>query len=422
MPRIGVVVQGFYPRDREVRVRKIVRTLAGAGHETFVMCRNRSGRPRREELGRRVVAIRFGGGADGGAGSVRWHPLPVNPLWLGAIRRTAGRERLDLLLATNLRLALPTALAARGAGIPSVFDIAEYFPTQARVQKAKLGPVERVVKRPGIIRAVESLSVRLADHAVVVVEEQKRRLVEAGVGEDRVTVVSNTPVLPGGAGDRGGAGPAGGEAERAAGPDATGREPAARSGGLRLVYTGIVTRGRGLSTVLRALEELGRRWPDKADGVSLTVVGDGTYLEALRELAASLGLDGRVRFVGWVDPEEIPAHLEAADVGLIPHVVSDFWNHTVPNKLFDYMSRGLPVATTPCRPVRRIVEREGCGVVVPEDPSEMAAALHGLLDSSDRLGEMGERGRAAVERTYNWERDGSRYLRVVEALTGGPRP
>lgn len=410
MPRVGLVVQDSFPKDRLVRIRKIARTLARSGFETVVMCRNRDGRPERERLEERLTVTRFGGRLPESVRTLLWHPLPVSPVWLYAVWRAARRERLDLLVVTNLRLALPTVIAGRLSGVPVAFDMAEYFPTMPWVQKARLGPVERVVKRPGVIRLLERAVVRLVDHTVVVVEEQKRRLAEAGVPEERLTVVSNTPVL-----DE----HAGGEEDEAGkeGLEAT-RRRARDSGGLHLVYTGIVTRGRGLTAVLEAVDEFGRRWPEEAGGLSLTVVGDGSYLGELRAQAATLGVDDRVRFTGWVSPEEIPGYLEEADAGLIPHVVSDFWNHTVPNKLFDYMNRGLTVVATPCRPVERIVEREGCGVVVPEDPAAMARAFRELMDSPDRLRRMGERGRRGVERTYNWHRDGSRLLRAIRETAG----
>lgn len=57
----------------------------------------------------------------------------------------------------------------------------------------------------------------------------------------------------------------------------------------------------------------------KNPSVFLTIVGLGKGLETLKALARDLGIDGRVRFVGRVEHDELPWHYGAADLVFVPY-------------------------------------------------------------------------------------------------------
>jgi glycosyltransferase involved in cell wall biosynthesis len=82
--------------------------------------------------------------------------------------------------------------------------------------------------------------------------------------------------------------------------------------------------------------------------------------------------------------------------------------------LFDYMGAALPVVATDVRPLRRILEETGAGVLVPPaNSASLAAALAALAADPERRRILGETGRAAVERSYSWDQDRARLLRQV---------
>ena len=66
-----------------------------------------------------------------------------------------------------------------------------------------------------------------------------------------------------------------------------------------------------------------------------------------------------------MDYKKIPGFLKKSSVGTIPHHVTNHTNYTIPNKLFDYMYYGLPVIASGCRPIARILQKEGCGMNFP---------------------------------------------------------
>jgi glycosyltransferase involved in cell wall biosynthesis len=91
---------------------------------------------------------------------------------------------------------------------------------------------------------------------------------------------------------------------------------------------------------------------------------------------------------------------------VIPHHSNEHTNTTIPNKVFDFMACGKPVIVSDARPLKRIVEKSGCGVTFQaENGDDFAGKLISLIRG--RTGEqMGLRGKRAVREIYNWEKDG----------------
>ena len=143
-------------------------------------------------------------------------------------------------------------------------------------------------------------------------------------------------------------------------------------------------------------------------------MGDGPHLAQLIQKRKDLKLENYIEFLGWMPPADIPLMLQKCHVGVIPHVVSPFWNHTIPNKLFDFMLQGVPVLCTSAIPVKRILAEENCGLIISENPYEVADLLMSLKKNLSYLKEMGENGRQAVLKKYNWNKDGALLASAIE--------
>jgi glycosyltransferase involved in cell wall biosynthesis len=412
--KTGIAVHDNFPVDRQVRTRRIARTLDEAGNEVVVFARNTRTdpargqvddrlRPREERLSYAVVR-RFSWLASTPLFGLLAAPVPFNPFWTLWLVLEFRRQGVDVVVAGDIRVAIPAAVAGRLAGAPLVLDLREHYVGLAASLPAD-GLLDRVAQDPRVVGRIEWASILVADAVWVVVEERRDELVARGVAAEKVRVVSNTPELRESrdglaAADRRATGGAGGEAYDW--PEFT------------LVYVGVLNEFRGLDLVIDAVAEL-----DGSDvDVRLVVAGEGPHREALEDRAERRGVADRVTFLGWLDAERVPAFLAAGDVGVIPHHVTEFTDHTVPNKLFDCMMVGLPVLATNMDPVRRIVEATDCGYVLPPDATP-ADAANGVrhLAAADVEG-LGSNGRSAVSERYNWSRDAERVLETVRRLAG----
>ena len=170
---------------------------------------------------------------------------------------------------------------------------------------------------------------------------------------------------------------------------------------LTLLYVGRLSEDRGLLAYVGIL----RRLREQGVPARLRLVGAFTPPEEEDRLRAAMrGLESAVEIVGWVPYAEMPAILRGADVGLsllqpLPRYVA-----ALPVKLFEYMAAGLPVVASDFPAVAAIVHEARCGALLaPADEESAAAQIRRWWEHPDEARALGENGRQAILRTYNWE-------------------
>jgi len=88
-----------------------------------------------------------------------------------------------------------------------------------------------------------------------------------------------------------------------------------------------------------------------------------------------------------------------------------------PNKMFEYMSAGIPVIASDFLFWKEIIERHNCGICVdPHNSREIAKAVNTLLTDNELAATMGANGRRAVEERYNWQNEERKLLDFYQEL------
>lgn len=156
---------------------------------------------------------------------------------------------------------------------------------------------------------------------------------------------------------------------------------------------------KGLGYLVEALAAIRR--PD----VTLLLVGKGSEEAALRRLVSSLRLDDRVRFAGYVPPEETLPYYALADVAVIPSITTPVGKEPWGLTVNEAMNQRLPVIATEAVGAARggLVEDGVTGLVVPERNSgALAVALDRILAADSVRTAMGEAG---ARRVREWNND-----------------
>jgi glycosyltransferase involved in cell wall biosynthesis len=187
-----------------------------------------------------------------------------------------------------------------------------------------------------------------------------------------------------------------------------------------VVYVGVLDDRKGVTALLKAFARARQDHPD----AELRFVGDSVddTADRLRRRAVELGVEDAVRFAGRVDYEAVHGVLGEADVGAAPYQPVPMnrivrWNA---RKIPDYMNAALPVVGPEFGGFPEVIDGTDCGVTVDTtDADALATAIGDLLDDRSRARRLGENGRAAVEGRYNWERERSKVLDVVDAALCG---
>lgn len=86
-------------------------------------------------------------------------------------------------------------------------------------------------------------------------------------------------------------------------------------------------------------------------------------------------------------------------------------------KIFESMEQALPVLLSDTPLYRHIVEKYDCGICVdPNDSKAIAKAIKYLVDNKEEAFAMGQRGREAVLKEFNWQKQAEKYIKVISNL------
>jgi glycosyltransferase involved in cell wall biosynthesis len=173
---------------------------------------------------------------------------------------------------------------------------------------------------------------------------------------------------------------------------------------------GGIAEERGIGELLAAMEQL----PDTK--ANLELAGWFAYPALEKELTRSPSWR-HVTFWGLLNRAGIVELLGGVRAGLAIYHPEPNYLRAQPTKLFEYMSVGIPVIASDFPLWRSIIAAAGCGLLVdPCDPSSIAEAITYLLTHDAEAEAMGQRGRAAVERQYNWEIEEGHLLGFYASL------
>ena len=166
-----------------------------------------------------------------------------------------------------------------------------------------------------------------------------------------------------------------------------------------LVTVGHLVARKRNADVIRALAALRDRHPD----LRYVIVGDGPEREALGELAASLGVAGRVELRGAMPNDEAVRVARSADLFVLPSVDEAFGVAYI-----EAMAGGVPAIGSMGEAGPEEIVREGGGLrlVPPADVPALAQEISALISDDRERRELGQQARATVERAFTWERCG----------------
>jgi glycosyltransferase involved in cell wall biosynthesis len=151
--------------------------------------------------------------------------------------------------------------------------------------------------------------------------------------------------------------------------------------------------------------------------VTLMVVGSGDLLPALKEKVTELKLSERIKFIPKVPWEKMMRYTKSADAGLSLDKNSNInYRFSLPNKLFDYISAGIPVIAGNLPEVARIINENNCGLIIPEiSPGEIIKMLKHLRENPELLTEIKLNALKASE-SINWEKESLKVISFYEVV------
>jgi D-inositol-3-phosphate glycosyltransferase len=375
-------LSGTDVRGQNVHVLELSSALASMGHDVTVWTR-RDDPALPDTVPLRSGAVVRHASAGPAEPLAKDELVPHLPAFTDTVKSAWATDRPDVVHA-HFWMSGMVALAAAGGAIPVV----ETFHALGSVTRRHQGSDD--TSPEGRIRA-ELAVARSVDRVLATCTDEVFELARLGAPRRRISVVPcgvDTDLFT----------PEGPVAQRSERP--------------RLVTLGRLVRHKGVDEVIEAL----RRIPN----AELVVAGgdpsvggaqaDDPHAQRLRAHAEALGVADRVRLIGPVGREAVPALLRSADA-----VVCVPWYEPFGIVPLEAMACARPVVASAVGGIQDTVVDQVTGLLVPpRRPEAVAGAVRDLLASPTRATAYGIAGHDRVLARYDW----ARVATATEAVYG----
>jgi len=388
--RVLILVENL-PSPFDRRVWQEAGTLRDAGVEVSIVCPAGRGCEKKFEEIDRIAIYRYNLPVEGSGAIGYALEYSVALLWTFVLAwRVLLTRGFDAIHACN-----PPDLLFLIGGFFKLFGkkfLFDHHDINPELYEAKFGRRDAFYR---LLLRLERWTFRTADVSIATNDSYRRIAIErGGMDPRRVFVVRSGPSL-----ERMRIGPA---------------DPALRRGRRFLVgYVGVMGKQEGIDYLLQAARrivvDLGR------NDVHFGLVGGGTALPQMQQLAAELGVADHVTFTGRIPDEQMLAMLNTADVCVNPDVANEMNDKSTMNKIMEYMALGKPIVQFDLTEGR--VSAQAASLYAKRnDSADLADKIVMLLDDPQLREQMGAIGRQRVVNELAWPFEQPKLLAAYAML------
>jgi glycosyltransferase involved in cell wall biosynthesis len=168
-----------------------------------------------------------------------------------------------------------------------------------------------------------------------------------------------------------------------------------------------LTVAKGIFTLIQALVGFPGKW-------KLLVVGDGPARTEAQEMARRLGINNQIIWAGIARHIEVPAHLKAMDVMVLPSQPTVDWEEQFGHVLIEAMSCGIPVIGSDSGAIPEVIGDAGL-VFQAGDVDDLKEKLITLAENNTLRQCMRKAGRDRVVNTYSDEHIAMKLKQILHS-------
>lgn len=147
----------------------------------------------------------------------------------------------------------------------------------------------------------------------------------------------------------------------------------------------------------------------------------GKNLDELYNLAQKKGVSPRFAFTSFVQHEDIPKYISAADIAIAPFnpkgyaMMEKHGFYFSPVKIFEYMACGIPIIASDVEIVREVISENECGLLAePGDIESFRDCIRSLFGNKHLMQTFSKNGIKNVDKKYSWDRVAESILTELE--------
>lgn len=180
-------------------------------------------------------------------------------------------------------------------------------------------------------------------------------------------------------------------------------------------YVGSLKQLKGVDIVIKAMRTLSQQ------GFKLLLVGgrNEEEIHLVKKKITESQLQEYVEITGWLPYAKVESYLDQISVGVIP-LSDNFYNRylTAPNKLFDYISRGIPVIASNLPSVKDFLDDGKEGLFFePGSEKGFIEAVQEMYSSRTSYKEY-QKNSFLTAKEYYWSKCGNKMLELIELVRG----
>ena len=173
-------------------------------------------------------------------------------------------------------------------------------------------------------------------------------------------------------------------------------------------YVGGIATIRGIKEIVKAMKY--------TQNTKLNLAGNFSEKDVEEEVKSYDSWD-KVNELGFLNRKEVSNILGKSKAGLVTlHPIINYID-ALPVKMFEYMAARLPIISSDIKLWKDIVEGNNCGICVnPLNSEEIGDAINYIINNPIEAQKMGENGRDAVLKKYNWSIEEKKLFEVYGEL------
>lgn len=153
---------------------------------------------------------------------------------------------------------------------------------------------------------------------------------------------------------------------------------------------------------------------DNVHNVRFVVCGVGEILEQLKNASKDLP---NFYLPGWVTKGQIRVLMEMSNAGALPYHSDRGFELSLPNKVGEYLSEGLPILSSISGVVSVLLDTEGVGFTYKnQNAGELVDLIYTLIEEKDLQANMRKRAHAVFQSKFNAEIIYNNYADYLESL------
>lgn len=174
-----------------------------------------------------------------------------------------------------------------------------------------------------------------------------------------------------------------------------------------ICYIGVLSKIRGAVEIVESMQYC---------NATLNIVGNFENKE-LEDNINKISIKEKTKIHGFLNRSQVSEVMKYQKAGLVTFYPVPNHTESQPNKMFEYMSAGIPVIASNFKLWKDIIETNYCGICVdPMNPKDIASAINFIISHPTEAEKMAKNGKKSILEKYNWKIEEQKIFEVYKRL------